>query len=242
MIEIIPAIDIIGGKCVRLSQGDYSLKTEYHNNPVEVAKTFEDAGIKRLHLVDLDGARNKRITNLHVLENIAKSTSLTIDFGGGVQSDADLESAFNAGASQITGGSISVKNPELFQSWIQKYGSDKIILGADAKNEKIAISGWEETSELDIFDFIGSYVEKSIQYIICTDISKDGLLKGPSFQLYNSILEKYPQISLIASGGVTTMEDVRKLNESNLHGVIIGKAIYEGNIELKELARFIARA
>ncbi|HYG37950.1 MAG TPA: 1-(5-phosphoribosyl)-5-[(5-phosphoribosylamino)methylideneamino]imidazole-4-carboxamide isomerase [Cytophagales bacterium] len=240
-MEIIPAIDIIGGKCVRLSQGDYSQKKEYHNNPVEVAKSFEDAGIKRLHLVDLDGAKNKKITNLPVLENIARSTSLTIDFGGGVQSDEDIEAAFNAGANQVTGGSISVKNPELFQKWIFKYGSDKIILGADAKNEKIAISGWEETSSLDIFEFIGSYTKKSIKYIICTDISKDGLLAGPSFSLYNSILQQYPAVKLIASGGVTTMDDVRRLNDNNLHGVIIGKAIYEGRIKLEELRNFISK-
>lgn len=240
MIEIIPAIDIISGKCVRLSQGDYSQKKEYHNNPVEVAKSFEDAGIKRLHLVDLDGAKNKKITNLSILENIAKSTSLTIDFGGGVQSDEDIGAAFNAGASQVTGGSISVKNPELFQKWLVNYGPDKIILGADAKNEKIAISGWEETSNLDVFEFIGSYIKKSIKYIICTDISKDGLLAGPSFALYNSILQKYPSVKLIASGGVTTIDDVSRLNDSSLHGVIIGKAIYEGTIKLQELRNFIS--
>lgn len=238
MIEIIPAIDIIGGKCVRLSQGDYSLKKEYHSNPVEVAKSFEDAGIKRLHLVDLDGAKNKKITNLRVLENIAGATNLTIDFGGGVQSDQDIESAFNAGAKQVTGGSISVKNSPLFETWIKKYGPEKIILGADAKNEKIAVSGWEENSGLDIYEFIDGYIKKSIAYIICTDIAKDGLLAGPSFDLYNAILKKFPHLKLIASGGVTTIDDVKRLNENGLHGVIIGKAIYEGTIKLKELTDF----
>jgi phosphoribosylformimino-5-aminoimidazole carboxamide ribotide isomerase len=240
MIEIVPAIDVIGGKCVRLSQGDYSQKKEYHSNPVEVAKSFEDAGIKRLHLVDLDGAKNKKITNLAVLENIARSTSLIIDFGGGVQSNEDIETAFNAGARQVTGGSISVKNRSLFESWIGKYGSSKIILGADSKDEKIAISGWEENSGLDVYEFIGSYLNKSIEYIICTDISKDGLLAGPSFALYQSILSKFKHVKLIASGGVTTMDDVRKLNEDGLYGVIIGKAIYEGTIQLKELQKFIS--
>jgi phosphoribosylformimino-5-aminoimidazole carboxamide ribotide isomerase len=239
MIEIIPAIDVIGGKCVRLSQGDYTQKKEYHNNPVEVAKSFEDAGIKRLHLVDLDGAKNKKITNLQVLESIANSTKLVIDFGGGVQSDGDIESAFSAGAHQVTGGSISVKNRDLFKSWIKKYGPEKIILGADAKNEKIAISGWEEDSGLDIYNFIEGYIKESIKHIICTDISKDGLLAGPSFDFYQAILHKFPTIKLIASGGVTTIEDVNRLNREGLHGVIIGKAIYEGTIKLSDLSRFI---
>jgi phosphoribosylformimino-5-aminoimidazole carboxamide ribotide isomerase len=239
MIEIIPAIDIIGGKCVRLSQGDYAQKKEYHNNPVEVAKSFEDVGIRRLHLVDLDGAKNKKIVNLAVLENIAKSTSLIIDFGGGVQSNEDVEAAFNAGAHQVTGGSIAVKNKVLFENWIEKFGPSKIILGADAKDEKIAISGWEENSGLDIYEFISSYLSKSIQYVICTDISKDGLLAGPSFILYQSILSKFKDVKLIASGGVTTLDDVKKLNSDGLYGVIIGKAIYEGTITLRDLQKFI---
>src|SRR5690554_474499 len=191
-MEIIPAIDIIDGKCVRLTQGDYSQKTEYSSNPLEVARKFEDAGLNRLHLVDLDGAKAKKIVNRRVLDTIAKNTSLKVDFGGGVQSDHDIEIAFEAGAAQVTGGSIAVRDPELFEGWLTKYGSEKIILGADAKNRKIAIGGWEETTGMEVIDFIRAYFEKGIRYVICTDVAKDGLLQGPSVELYKEILQAVP--------------------------------------------------
>ncbi|CAN5115924.1 1-(5-phosphoribosyl)-5-[(5-phosphoribosylamino)methylideneamino]imidazole-4-carboxamide isomerase [soil metagenome] len=235
---IIPAIDIIDGKCVRLTQGDYSQKKIYNANPLEVALEFQDSGIKRLHLVDLDGAKAKKIINLNVLETLARNTSLHIDFGGGVQSDQDIEDAFNAGARQITGGSIAVKDPQLFKSWLSKYGVDKIILGADVKNQRIAISGWAEQSEVNIIDFIGSYSEKEIKYIICTDVSKDGLLQGPSFDLYRQLYAAFPQLNLIASGGVSNLNDLQLLNKSGIYGAIVGKAIYEGKIQLKDLQLF----
>ncbi len=237
-MQIIPAIDIIGGKCVRLTQGDYSQKKEYADNPVEMAKRFEDAGITRLHLVDLDGAKAKKIINHAVLEGIAKGTKLKIDFGGGVQSHADIQLAFDLGASQITGGSIAVKNSELFESWLKKYGGDKIILGADAKAGKIAISGWQETTEYDLVDFIKAYYIKGINYIICTDVAKDGLLQGPSIDLYKRILQEIPDIQLIASGGVSSIQDLIELRELGVYGAIVGKAYYEGRISLEELAAF----
>lgn len=237
MIEIIPAIDIIDGKCVRLSQGDYNEKKVYNENPLEVAKMFEDAGIKRLHLVDLDGAKAKRIVNRKVLGAIATHTSLIIDFGGGVQSDEDIQLAFDSGASMVTGGSIAVRNKELFLGWIEKYGSDKIILGADCKDHKIAVSGWQEETSLDIIPFIGEYMEKGVHKIICTDISKDGMLQGPSIELYKEILSAFPTIYLIASGGVGSMQDILDLQEAGIPAVILGKAIYENKVTLKELAR-----
>ncbi|WP_017731413.1 1-(5-phosphoribosyl)-5-[(5-phosphoribosylamino)methylideneamino]imidazole-4-carboxamide isomerase [Nafulsella turpanensis] len=237
-MEIIPAIDIIDGKCVRLTQGDYSRKKEYNSNPLEVAKAYEGAGIRRLHLVDLDGAKQKKIINLNVLERIASGTGLHIDFGGGVQSDRDIEAAFNAGASQVTGGSIAVKQPQLFQEWLKKYGSEKIILGADVKNGQIAVSGWEESSERELFNFLDDYQQKGVQYVICTDISKDGLLQGPSASLYQQIIKQFPDLELIASGGVAGMDDLHELKAIGCHGAIIGKAIYEGNISLQELAKF----
>ncbi len=235
MFQIIPAIDIIDGKCVRLTQGDYSQKKTYNENPLEVAKMFEGAGIKRLHLVDLDGAKNKKITNLNVLQTIATHTSLHIDFGGGVQSDEDIQSAFDAGAKQITGGSIAVKNPQLFEKWLTQYGSDAIILGADAKNEKIAVSGWEEDSGLSVYDFINQWSSKGIQYTISTDVAKDGLLQGPSIELYQKIQAQEPNLHIIASGGVSSMQDIEALASLNLFGVIVGKAIYEGKVSLKEI-------
>ena len=238
-MEIIPAIDIIDGKCVRLTQGDYSQKKEYGNNPLEMAQQFESVGIKRLHLVDLDGARTKRIVNRDVLESIAKSTALKIDFGGGVQSDIDIQLAFDCGASQVTGGSIAVKNTELFQSWIKKYGSEKIILGADAKNRKIAIGGWEETTTADVISFIKDWSAQGISYVICTDVAKDGLLQGPSIDLYKDILQEIPEIQLIASGGVSSMKDLEELEKCGVYGTIVGKAFYEGRISLKELASFV---
>lgn len=235
---IIPAIDIIGGKCVRLTQGDYNQKKEYHDSPLEMAKRFEDAGIKRLHLVDLDGAKAKKIINSEVLKSIASGTSLQVDFGGGVQSDEDIALAFELGAHQLTGGSIAVKNPSLFESWIAKYGGEKIILGADAKDRKIAISGWEETTSMDLIDFIKEYHAKGISYVICTDVAKDGLLQGPSVDLYKEIMQEIPNIKLIASGGVSHVKDLEELQKSGVYGAIVGKAYYEGRISLEELAAF----
>lgn len=239
MIEIIPAIDLIEGKCVRLTQGDYGQKTIYNENPLEVAMEFEDAGLKRLHLVDLDGAKAKKIVNWKVLERIASKTKLHVDFGGGVQSEDDLRVVFESGAKQVTGGSIAVKQPELFQHWLSVYGGEKIILGADAKNEKIAVSGWEEGTQLWVYDFVEEYVEKGVKYVISTDVAKDGLLQGPSFDLYKNLQDKCPDLKIIASGGVSGIEDVEKLAEMNIYGVIIGKAIYENRISFTDLQRFI---
>lgn len=238
-IKIIPAIDLIDAKCVRLSQGDYNQKTVYNESPLEVAKMFEDAGIERLHLVDLDGAKAQHIVNHKVLEIIATKTNLVIDFGGGLKSDDDLRIAFESGASMITGGSIAVKNASIFENWIRKYGAEKIILGADAKDGKIAVSGWQETSSEDILPFISNYVEKGISKVISTDISKDGMLSGPSFDLYENILSELPELELIASGGIAVMEDIIKLDEMNIPGVITGKAIYEGKIKLEEISKFL---
>ena len=238
-MRIIPAIDIIEGKCVRLSKGDYDTKKIYNKNPLEVAKSFEAHGIKYLHLVDLDGAKSSRIVNYKVLEQIASKTNLKIDFGGGLKSDADLKIAFESGANQITGGSIAIKQPDVFNSWIQQYGSEKIILGADAMNEKIAISGWLEESKEEVIPFIQSYQQEGIQYVICTDISKDGMLEGPSFELYQRILEQTKDLKLIASGGISTFDELPKLAELGCEGTIIGKAIYEGRISLKQLENYI---
>lgn len=239
MIEIIPAIDLIDGKCVRLSQGDYAQKIVYNENPLEVAKMFADAGIRRLHLVDLDGAKAHHIVNHKVLEAICSGTDLIVDFGGGLKSDDDLRIAFECGASMITGGSIAVKNPEVFESWINKYGGNKIILGADVKDEKIAVGGWLETTELDLLPFINNYISKGIDKIICTDISKDGMLQGVALELYKKMLAAQPNIYLIASGGVSSIQDIEQLLEAGIPAVITGKAIYEGRITLKELSRFI---
>ncbi len=238
-MRIIPAIDIIDGKCVRLSKGDYSTKIIYNENPLEVAKEFEAHGIQYLHLVDLDGAKSSQIINHKILEQIASQTKLKIDFGGGLKSDNDLRIAFESGANQITGGSIAVKNPELFATWIEKFGSDKIILGADANNEKVAVSGWLEESNEDLIPFIQNYQSKGIQYVICTDIAKDGMLEGPSFDLYAKILAKAKGIKLIASGGISTFDELPKLAELGCEGTIIGKAIYENRITLKQLEKFI---
>ncbi len=238
-MRIIPAIDIINGKCVRLSKGDYATQKTYNENPLEVAKQFEAHGIEYLHLVDLDGAKSNRIVNYKILEQIASKTTLQIDFGGGIKSDADLRIAFECGAKQITGGSIAVKNPELFQEWITKYSSEKIILGADANNRKIAVSGWLEESSEELLPFIQNYQKKGIEYVICTDIAKDGMLEGPSFELYQEILETVSDLKLIASGGISTFEEIPKLAELGCEGTIIGKAIYEGRIKLKELERYI---
>lgn len=242
-MRIIPAIDIIEGKCVRLSKGDYNTKKIYNENPLEVAKNFEAHGIQYLHLVDLDGAKSKHIVNHKILEEIASKTSLKVDFGGGLKSDKDLQIAFECGAQQITGGSIAVKDPNIFKSWIQKFGSDKIILGADANNEKIAVSGWQEESNKELIPFIQEYQEEGINYVICTDISKDGMLEGPSFELYRKILEETSsedkKLKLIASGGISTFIELPELAELGCEGTIIGKAIYEGRIKMKELEKFI---
>ena len=241
MFQLIPAIDLINGQCVRLTQGDYGQKKVYSEDPLEIAKAFEGAGIQRLHLVDLDGAKAKKIVNAAVLERIASNTKLHIDFGGGVQSDEMIDTAFSAGASQITAGSIAVRNPELVCEWLQKYGSEKIILGADAQNEQIAVSGWQENSNISIFDFLQDYTLKGAKYVISTDVAKDGLLQGPSFDLYEKIHASSPSLSVIASGGVACMEDLVRLREMNLFGVIVGKAFYEGRISLADLAKFSAQ-
>ena len=235
MIEIIPAIDIISGKCVRLSKGDYEQQTVYSESPVEVAKAFEGAGCKRLHLVDLDGAKSNHIVNYKVLEDIASSTNLVIDFGGGIKSDEDVHIAFESGAAMITGGSIAEKSPALFESWISKFGPNKIILGADTKDNKIATNGWMDNSEHSIVPFINSYIEKGISKVISTDISKDGMLQGTSIELYTELLDQCPGIYLIASGGVASLDDLRQLEEINVPAVIAGKALYEGRITLKDL-------
>jgi phosphoribosylformimino-5-aminoimidazole carboxamide ribotide isomerase len=237
-MQIIPAIDLIGGKCVRLSQGDYSSKIEYHNDPVEMAKRFEAAGISRLHLVDLDGAKAKKIVNGAVLEGICSQTSLTVDFGGGIQANEEIEIAFELGASQVTGGSIAVKNPVLFQDWIKNFGAERIILGADAKDRMIAVGGWEETTKLDLIPFIKDYVTQGISYVICTDVAKDGLLQGPSVELYQEILQEIPNLKLIASGGVSCLKDLEDLEKIGVYGAIVGKAYYEGKVTLEELAAF----
>ena len=264
-MRIIPAIDIIEGKCVRLSKGDYDTKKIYNENPLEVAKQFEDHGIQYLHLVDLDGAKSKHIVNHKILEQIASKTNLKIDFGGGLKSDEDLSIAFESGANQITGGSIAVKNPQTFESWLKKFGSDKIILGADTNNEKIAVSGWMEESDQELIPFIQKYQDKGVQYVICTDISKDGMLQGPSFQLYKKIIAECNgvdrsvraesrtsdnlltsdekkvglNLKLIASGGISTFDELPRLAELGCEGTIIGKAIYENRIALKQLEGFI---
>jgi phosphoribosylformimino-5-aminoimidazole carboxamide ribotide isomerase len=235
---IIPAIDIIEGKCVRLTQGDYNQKKIYNEHPLEVAKQFEDAGLKRLHLVDLDGAKTGKIVNYKVLENIATKTNLHIDFGGGLKSDSDLKIAFESGAMQVTGGTIAVKNRDIFLNWISTFGAEKIILGADVKSEKIAVSGWVETSDLWLKDFLQDYINQGIIYCICTDISKDGLLKGASNELYEKTLTDFKDLKLIASGGVSSIDDLVKLREIGCFGSIVGKAIYEGKVTLKELMKF----
>jgi phosphoribosylformimino-5-aminoimidazole carboxamide ribotide isomerase len=235
MIEIIPAIDLIDGKCVRLSQGDFSQKIIYNENPLEVAKEFEQFGVKRLHLVDLDGAKNGKVTNLSVLETIAANTNLTIDFGGGIKSDEDIQKVFDAGASLAAIGSVAVKESMKFFGWLDKYGSDKILLGADVRDKKLAIDGWQTATELEIIPFLRVYYAKGVSQIFCTDISKDGVLGGTSTALYSEILDHLPKLKLIASGGVSKIEDVYELEKIGCSGVIIGKAIYEGRINLSDL-------
>lgn len=240
-MEIIPAIDLIDGKCVRLTQGDYEQKIIYDEYPLEVAKQFEDAGLKRLHLVDLDGAKEGVVKNWKVLETIAGKTNLTIDFGGGIKTEKDVKIVFDSGAALATVGSIAVKNENEFVSWLNQFGADKFLLGADVKNEKIAIHGWQETTDIWIYDFIEKYLQLGIQKIFCTDVSKDGKLQGPSVDLYKSILQKFPAIHFIASGGVSSIKDLEDLRTIGCKGAIIGKAIYENKILLKDLKMFNAQ-
>ncbi len=239
MIEIIPAIDIIDGKCVRLSQGDYARRSVYHDDPLDVAKSFAEAGIRRLHVVDLDGAKAQHIVNHKTLERIASHSGLSVDFGGGLKTDDDLRIAFECGADMVTGGSIAVKNPELFTSWLEKYGAGKIILGADVVDERIAVSGWTETTSLGLFPFIATYKEKGISSVICTDISRDGMLQGPAIDLYKKILSEQAELYLIASGGVASIQDILELEAASVPAVIVGKAFYEGRIKLSELKIFV---
>lgn len=238
-MRIIPAIDLIEAKCVRLEKGDYRTKKVYNEDPLEVAKEFEDNGIKYLHLVDLDGAKSAHIVNWKVLERIANKTNLIVDFGGGLKSDSDLEIAFNAGAQKITGGSIAVKDEETFSSWLGKYGSDKIILGADVKGEYIATNGWLETSEQHIDKFMNHYYEKGIREVICTDISKDGMLEGTNKELYKNLINQFEELKLVASGGVDSIKELEDLKRAGLDAAIVGKAIYENRISLKELQKFL---
>ncbi|MGB8194171.1 MAG: 1-(5-phosphoribosyl)-5-[(5-phosphoribosylamino)methylideneamino]imidazole-4-carboxamide isomerase [Chitinophagaceae bacterium] len=237
-MEIIPAIDIIEGKCVRLTMGDYSQKKIYNEHPLEVARQFEDAGLKRLHLVDLDGAKAGAVKNWKVLELLAGKTSLIIDFGGGIKAEKDVQIIFECGAAWATVGSVAVKDEELFVSWLQQFGADKFLLGADVKNEKIAVSGWTETTDVWIYDFIENYFEKGVRQLFCTDVARDGLLEGPSTELYKSILTKFPQLHFIASGGVSSLQDLDELRNIGCKGAIVGKAIYEGRIKLEELSTF----
>lgn len=239
MIELIPAIDIIDGKCVRLSKGEYDSKKVYNENPLEVAKEFEANGLKRLHVVDLDGAASKHIVNYRTLEQLAGHTSLTIDFGGGIKTDDDLHIAFDSGAQMVTLGSIAIKNPELFERWLKTYGNERIILGADAKNGKIAVSGWKEESETELMDFLARYITKGVSKVLCTDISRDGMMEGPATDLYREIMQAHPDIHLIASGGMSNIDDIYRLDEAGIPAVVFGKAIYEGRIRLKELTSLL---
>ena len=235
MIELIPAIDIIGGKCVRLAKGDYDKKTEYSESPVDVAKAFQQMGFRRLHIVDLDGARSKHIVNSKILNDIASATTLQIDFGGGIKSDTDISTAFDYGASMITIGSLAVTDKEKVFSWIDRYGAEKIIIGADVKGTTIAVNGWQEESSEELLPFISKYVQRGISKFLCTDISRDGMLNGPSVDLYKTILNKFPNLHLIASGGVSSNEDIYNLEAEGVPAVVFGKAFYEGKINVKQL-------
>ena len=239
MIEIIPAIDIIDGKCVRLTQGDYDQKKVYNDDPVEVAKMFEAHGIRRLHTVDLDGARSQHIVNYKTIERIADHTSLVIDFGGGIKSDEDIDIAFASGASMVTIGSVAVKKPELFETWIERYNDNKIILGADVKDGRISINGGKEEGEDMLMPFLKKYIAKGVDNVLCTDISKDGMLQGPSIELYKEIVKEFPNLNLIASGGVSCIEDIEALNQAGIPSVVFGKAIYEGKIKMEELEKYV---
>ena len=239
MIELIPAIDIIDGKCVRLSQGDYNTQKVYNESPLEVAKEFEANGIRRLHVVDLDGAKSSHIVNYKVLDQITGHTSLTIDFGGGIKTDEDLTIAFEYGAQMVTLGSIAVKNPDLFKSWLHKYGAERIILGADVKDNRISVNGWKEESQQELLPFLTDYTQEGIRKVLCTDISRDGMLQGPSIELYKQIMNQFPDMHLIASGGVSGLDDIIRLDEAGMPAVVFGKALYEGRITLKDLNRFM---
>jgi phosphoribosylformimino-5-aminoimidazole carboxamide ribotide isomerase len=239
MLEIIPAIDIIDGKCVRLTQGDFAKKKIYYNNPVEIAKIFEQSGIKRLHLVDLDGASLGVISNLQVLMDIASQTRLKIDFGGGIKTITDIQSVFDAGAEIANIGSLAIKEPEKIYDWIAKFGSEKILIGADVKNEMIVINGWQSQTELSIFNFIRQYSKGENLHFFCTDVAKDGLLQGPSLDLYKTIIQQFPGIKLVASGGISYITDIENLKMAGCSGVIIGKALYEGNIRLDDLVKYL---
>ncbi len=241
MINIIPAIDIIDGKCVRLTQGNYDEMTIYAEDPLDIAKQIEDHGIKRLHLVDLDGAKSAHVVNWKVLERIKSKTSLFVDFGGGVKSDEDARIVFDSGADQLTAGSIAVKDPTTFYRWLSYYGADKIILGADTRDGKVAISGWQEESE-DFWSFLDEKMKSGVKYVISTDVTKDGMLMGSSIELYKKMIDKFPDINLIASGGVQSMEEIVELDDIGCHGVIVGKAIYEGIIDLKQIEKYILYA
>lgn len=240
MMELIPAIDLIDGKCVRLTQGDYGQKTVYHDSPLEVGQRFEGAGLRRLHLVDLDGAKAGKVVNWEVLETLASKTSLQIDFGGGVKTEEDVQRILDAGARWVTVGSLAARNPEMLESWIAKYGADTFFLGADVRDRKIATGGWMETTDIDVFTFIRSYIDKGLSHIFCTDISRDGRLEGPATALYMEIMAASPSIQLVASGGVSCMDDLHALAAAGCHGAIIGKAIYEGRITLEQLQTFHA--
>ena len=235
MIELIPAIDIIDGQCVRLTKGDYDQKTVYRDSPAEVAKEFEQKGFKRLHVVDLDGAKSKHIVNDEVLRRITTETNLTVDFGGGIKTNEDIEKAFCAGAAMVTVGSIAVTQPELFMGWLEKYGADRMILGADVRNEKISINGWKEDSAEDLLPFLRKYIDAGVKTVLCTEISKDGTLQGPAIELYKEVMTAYPTLHLIASGGVSSIDDIKTLDRAGIPAVVFGKAIYEGKINLNEL-------
>lgn len=237
MIELIPAIDIINGQCVRLTKGDYDQKKVYNDDPAAVAKEFEQAGFRRLHIVDLDGAKSKHIVNDDVLRRITSETSLIVDFGGGIKTGEDIEKAFEAGASMVTVGSIAVTQPQLFISWLNQYGADKMILGADVRNGKISINGWKEDSTEELLPFLKKYIDAGVKNVLCTEISKDGTLQGPAVTLYKEVMKAYPQLHLIASGGVSRKEDIEELEREGIPAVVFGKAIYEGRIDLKELLK-----
>ena len=239
MIELIPAIDIINGQCVRLTKGDYDQKTVYRDSPAEVAQEFESIGFKRLHVVDLDGAKSKHIVNTDVLRQIVLRTHLCVDFGGGIKTDDDIETAFANGAEMVTVGSIAVTNPDLFISWLQIYGADRLILGADVRNGKISINGWKEDSTEDLLPFLKKYIDAGVKNVLCTEISKDGTLQGPAIGLYKRVMQEYPDLHLIASGGVSSIDDIRALDAAGIPAVVFGKAIYEGKIDLHELINVI---
>ena len=235
MIELIPAIDIINGQCVRLTKGDYAQKTVYRDSPTEVAREFEQLGFKRLHVVDLDGAKSKHIVNSKVLCSLATETHLVIDFGGGIKTDDDIQTAFDSGAQMVTIGSIAVTQPKLFLKWVDQYGPERMILGADVRNGKISINGWKEDSTEDLLPFLKKYVNAGVHNVLCTEISKDGTLSGPAIQLYSQVMKAYPELHLIASGGVSSIDDIKALDQAGIPAVVFGKAIYEGRIDLKEL-------